>query len=167
MFDPEKVVFKLEVSDEGYPPVQYESLWAIRQMQGSYVIDNMPYYIYGVSKGDAVAVDQLDGDHFASFVVSRGGHSTLRVFVDELSSRNSIIDNLIELGAKCSSSKGLSLFVVDIPPEVDFKEIDSFLLSRCDDEHVAYEDACLQHDGIEQARLQECADLATIPLRLN
>lgn len=162
-----KIVFHLKTDADGYPPVAFESLWGAPIDENSCVIDNVPYYICGVSKGDTVATDEIDGELVASGVVARGGHSTLRVFAEEAQARRAIIESLKQLGARCSVTEGLSLFAVDIAADVDFQQIDTFLAAQCDGEHVAYEDACLQHAGIDRARMEECASLATIPLRLN
>ena len=49
-----KIIFKLTHDADGYPPVEYESLWGIQRGAGVYELDNTPYYLYGVSKGDWV-----------------------------------------------------------------------------------------------------------------
>lgn len=162
-----KIVFRLKTDADGYPPVGFESLWGVPVGENSYVIDNVPYYICGVSKGDAVATEEVDGELMATGVVARGGHSTLRVFAEEDQAKRSIVQSLKQLGAQCSVTEGLSLFAVHIAADVDFQRIDTFLASQCDGEHIAYEDACLQHAGIDKTRMDECASLATVPLRLN
>lgn len=37
-----KVAFKLPRGDDGYPPVDWENLWAIPLSDGSYRVDNVP-----------------------------------------------------------------------------------------------------------------------------
>ncbi|MCO7575099.1 MULTISPECIES: DUF4265 domain-containing protein [Pseudomonas] len=46
-----KIIFKLTVDADGYPPVGYESMWGIQRGAGAYELDNTPCYLYGVSKG--------------------------------------------------------------------------------------------------------------------
>jgi hypothetical protein len=133
----------------------------------AYEIDNVPYYVNNVSKGDLVSVASIDGEIFAAAVVARGGHSTLRVFVDEPRRQKAIAKALTKLGASCSITDGLSLFAVDIAPEIDFLKIDSYLEGCADGEHIAYEDACLQHQGIDTLRSHECVLRTSIPVRLN
>ncbi|HVW50488.1 MAG TPA: DUF4265 domain-containing protein [Trinickia sp.] len=162
-----KIVFHLKIDADGYPPVAFESLWGVPMGENSYVIDNVPYYVCGVSKGDTIATDEIDGELTASGVIARGGHSTLRVFAEGEETRKAMVQSLKQLGAQCSVTEGLSLFAVDIAADIDFQRIDAFLASQSDGEHVAYEDACLQHAGIDGIRRNECASLATIPLRLN
>lgn len=158
----EKIVFDLEADADGYPPIEFESLWGARIGENSYVIDNLPYYVCGVSKGDTIAANRVGGELMAARVVARGGHSTLRVFAEEPAARRAIIQHLQQLGARCSVTDGLSLFAVDIAPDTDFRQIDAFLASQCDGEYVAYEDACLQHAGTDTTRMKECALRATI-----
>ncbi|MBP5133264.1 DUF4265 domain-containing protein, partial [Pseudomonas protegens] len=48
----QKIIFKLTVDADGYPPVEYESMWGVQRGADVYQLDNTPYYLYGVSKGD-------------------------------------------------------------------------------------------------------------------
>lgn len=162
-----KIVFELKPDEDDYPPVAAESLWGIHSNDGNYTIDNTPYYISGVSKGDAVEVKIVGKEIVAVRVVNQGGHSTIRVFASGDEERSEIIARLHQLGATCSVSQGLSLFAVDIPPDCDFFEIDAYLSDIADGENIAYEDACLQHPGIESSRPGECLSLASIPLRVH
>jgi len=162
-----KIVFRLRKDEDGYPPMEFESMWGMFLDESSCVVDNVSYYVYGVSKGDTVAIENVDSELFVSSVIARGGHSTLRVFAEDPDTKASLIFELKLLGAQCSVTRGLSLFAVDIPPEIDFAKIDTFLASRCDGEHLAYEDACLQHGGIDGDRVRECEMLASVPLRLH
>ncbi|WP_081053121.1 DUF4265 domain-containing protein [Burkholderia territorii] len=167
MQDLKKVIFRLKKDEDGYPQMEYESLWGIFSGDLSCVIDNVPYYVCGVSKGDTIAVEDVDGELFAISVIARGGHSTLRVFAEDPDTKASIISDLKSLGAQCSVTRGLSLFAVDIPPDADFGKIDGLLVSQSDGEYVAYEDACLQHGGVSADRVLECESLASVPLRLH
>ena len=106
-----------------------------------------------------------DNELRAVSVVAQKGHSLLRVFVEDPERKTTVLQDLKELGAVCSHTSELSLFPVDIPPNLDFFKIDQYLSKHSDGEHFAYEDACLQHQGIDKERLLDCMFLATIPLR--
>ncbi|NTZ07189.1 DUF4265 domain-containing protein [Burkholderia metallica] len=162
-----KIAFHLKRSEGEYPPVECESLWGIFSGALFCAVDNVPYSVYGVSKGDTVAVEDVDGELVATSVVARGGHSTLRVFAEDPDIKASIISDLKSLGVQCSVTRRLSLFAVDIPPVADFGKIDALLASKSDGEYVAYEDACLQHGGVSADRALECESLASVPLRLH
>ncbi|MFJ2319661.1 DUF4265 domain-containing protein [Pseudomonas sp. NPDC087817] len=162
-----KIIFKLTPDEDDYPPFSVESVWGIYRGKDVYEIDNTPYYVHGVSKGDRVQV-QLDGEErIAARVVSQGGHSTIRVFASDPGEKAKIITRLQEYGAFCLSTRGLSLFAVDIPASCDFSMIDSYLSSIADGENIAYGDACLQHYPIEPSRVLECSSLASIPCLLH
>lgn len=57
-----KVVFRLEQDEDGYPPDNWESLWAGEVEPGLYSIDNIPIFVKGISNGDVVAAEQEDGE---------------------------------------------------------------------------------------------------------
>ncbi|MDP9531664.1 DUF4265 domain-containing protein [Pseudomonas protegens] len=160
-----KIIFKLTVDADGYPPVGYESMWGIQRGAGVYELDNTPCYLYGVSKGDWVLTRADAHELIATGVVRQSGHSTLRVFAERESERSSIVQHLRSLGARCMLTRGLSLFTVDIAPEVSFCAIDHYLSAITDDQHIAYEDACLQHGDIDPARMSECLSLASLEVQ--
>ncbi|WP_238785272.1 DUF4265 domain-containing protein [Pseudomonas sp. R84] len=161
-----KIVFELTPGEDGYPPVSAESIWGIYAGDGTHILDNTPYYVYGVSKGDSVQVKSSGNEMIAVRVAKQGGHSTVRVFAfaSDTEERSKIIAHLHQLGASCSVSQEMSLFAVDIPSDCDFFAIDRYLSDIADGENIAYEDACLQHSHIKSSRLGECLSLASLPL---
>ena len=40
----QKIIFKLTVDADGYPPVEYESMWGVQRGADVYQLDNTPYY---------------------------------------------------------------------------------------------------------------------------
>lgn len=162
-----KIVFELTPDEDDYPPVSAESLWGVFASDGAYKLDNTPYYVYGVSKGDFVEVKTVGNEMFAVRIAKQGGHSTIRVFASDAGAKSEIIERLHQLGAACAVSQELSLFAVDIPPDCDFSAVDAYLSEIADGEHIAYEDACLQHSCIESSRLAECLSLASLPFKVH
>lgn len=162
-----KIIFKLTQDEDGYPPVEFESIWGLQITPQKYEVDNIPYYIYGVSKGDIILAIESDNEIHASHLLSRGGHSTLRVFAEDETARHQIFTHLTKNGAQCTSTKGSSLLAIDIPPTTDFQKIDAFLSSLSNNETIAYEDACLQHTVDDENRIKECHSLSTIPILAN
>jgi hypothetical protein len=161
----EKIIFNLVPDEDGYPSVSTEAIWGLRIRAGEYKIDNVPGYIYGVSKGDVVSVRKIDGNFVATDVLLQGGHSTLRVFIEDKEEKAKVVKEIEARGGRCSVSSAFSLFSVDLPPEVDFQTVDAYLESIADGETIAYEDACLQHSGIDSQRLLEVMSLATLGTR--
>ncbi|MBI6563547.1 DUF4265 domain-containing protein [Pseudomonas synxantha] len=158
-----KLIFETIKDQDGYPPVEFESIWGIQITTNTFVIDNTPYYIYGLSKGDTVLATMKNNELFGSKIVSKGGHSTLRAFVEQSDIRQNIRDEIIKLGADCNSVTGGSLLAIDIPPVADFDRIDKFLSSVSNNDTIAYEDACLQHNTGDAKREKECSEISSVP----
>lgn len=55
-----KVVFRLEQDEFGYPPTDTEIVWAYELPNGNYRVDNIPFYIRGVSSNDEISVERVD-----------------------------------------------------------------------------------------------------------
>lgn len=56
-----KVTFKLKMDEDGYPSVGFESVW-LKKKNGLYVLDNIPTYVYGVSKLDEISFHDEHGE---------------------------------------------------------------------------------------------------------
>ena len=162
-----KILFRLTQDKDGYPPFEFESVWGFQVTPQTYELDNTPYYIYGVSKGDTIFAIPRDNEMHASQLIYKGGHSTLRVFAENETVRHQVITSVTKLGAQPFSTIGSSLLAIDIPPTTSFQEIDDFLSSLSNGNTIAYEDACLQHKINDENRIKECCSLSTIPLRTN
>ncbi len=157
-----KLVFKLKIDEDGYPPVGFEALWAIKLNDGLYKIDNIPMYVCDISKGDFLSAEYASGEWSPVSVKRRGGHTTLRIFIENQHNRNEVIENLKAMGASVNLNLNMSLFAIDIPPNSSFLKIDEYLENICNNETIAYEDACLQHKGISEERINECKTHATV-----
>ena len=117
-----KVQFVL-ASEDRAAGVEAENLWAQRTGRGSFKIDNIPFYAYGVSVGDIVAAEEVEGHLRFHAVLSRGGHSTYRVLVKseegyESDGFKALWISLERLG--CSREVARSRVVaIDVPPSTD------------------------------------------------
>jgi len=74
-----KVQFSVDPNDQR--GVKTESLWAERVGPGRFRILNSPFFLFGISADDVVEAKEVDGDLRFQRVVSRGGHSTYRIFL--------------------------------------------------------------------------------------
>jgi hypothetical protein len=117
-----KIRFALspEDSDEG---VEAESLWAEDLGRGRFVVDSIPFYVYGISNRDTVAASVIDDRLCFDKVVDRGGHSTYRVLVkDEAGFTSSELKSLWEQlkGLNCLCEVARRRWVaIDVPPNAD------------------------------------------------
>jgi hypothetical protein len=142
-----KVSFKLPRGDDGYPPVDWENLWAIPLSDGSYRVDNVPFYVNPISSGDVVAASHVDGQLTFQKFLAGGGHSTVRVVVYEVDRVAELRSKLSGLGCATELSNVPSFFSVDVPADVNFSGVVNFLECFAGQGVLDYEEASIQHDN--------------------
>ena len=123
-----KVIFRLERDEDGYPPEDVESLWGLRCADGV-EIDNVPWFVKGVSLGDVVSVVQAsDGVLEFERVLRRSGHSTYRILLLDQEARalERTIAELTAMGLGVEEDAGL--LAVDVPPTVSLNSFTKHLL---------------------------------------
>jgi hypothetical protein len=104
-----------------------ESMWAFLLDDGTYQIDNVPFYAYGLNYRDIVKVDGSEPDSLPVVVevIEPSGHATIRVvFPKEIGKRKQkpIIDDLESIGV--SVERAFENHVaLDIPPEIDYDAV--------------------------------------------
>lgn len=112
-----KMIFHLEA--EAWHGSATESVWVDDVGQGRYVLENSPFYAFGVSYQDVVSAKEANGELIFDKVLSRGGHSTYRLIVPESREEfDHYWEPLQRLG--CTYEEGLNrLLSVDVPPLAD------------------------------------------------
>lgn len=105
-----------------------ERMHAIDESGGRYVLDNSPFYAYGVSFGDTIEATKEDGELVFSQVVVRGGHSTYRIKLAAGHDHEFFLNHWSELEKMGCTYEGSSasaerLYAVDIPPGVDVRAV--------------------------------------------
>lgn len=139
-----KVVFDLDV-DDGYPPIASEGLWCTLIPNGTFRVDNIPFYVPGLALGDTVSAEEVDGVLFGTGVVKQAGHSTVRIAFFDDSVVNEVRGTLQALGCTWESMKGGTFTTVDVPPEVVYADVIAFLAARAQADGLDYEESCIQH----------------------
>jgi hypothetical protein len=137
-----KVLFRLEKDEDGYPPVEVESLWGIVRPDGV-ELDNTPFFARGVALGDIVNVRKAsDGALEFESVAQRGGHSTYRILVLKKHPEDPrhTMEELIARGLSVEEDAGL--LAVDIPPEVPLDSIRSYLFEGINSGRWEVDEAC-------------------------
>lgn len=128
-----KILFYLDRDQDGYPPVDVESLWASSRDEG-YELDNIPFYAKGVALGDIVSAEADAGGALVyGRVVRRGGHSTYRIWLrdagpDEV---QRTVDVLRGHGLAVEMDVP-GLLAIDIPPSVSLDGAEAVLFEGAD-----------------------------------
>ena len=77
-----KVLFELKRDEDGYPPADTEGLWAEPLGKNLFKIDNVPFFVKGISCEDVVeAVPDSEGELRYRSLVKPSARNTLRVIV--------------------------------------------------------------------------------------
>ncbi len=122
-----KIAFRLEQDEDGWPPVSWELIWAIPGLGDTAELGNIPFFAKGVAAGDLVAFSR-DGDQLTfAGVLLPGGHSTIRVIMYESGQTAATREALQAMGCETEGSHLPSLFVVDVPPNADYRHVTEFL----------------------------------------
>lgn len=103
---------------------QDEVMYAIPSRDNCYILDNSPFYAFGISYCDAFKVKETDGELVYDFVIARAGHSTYRIRIPAGKEHQYFLehwDPLAELGCSYegSSANKKRLYAIDMPPNVD------------------------------------------------
>jgi hypothetical protein len=139
-----KVSFRLEPDEDGYPPADWEDLWAEQVSNESYRLDNAPFFAKGVACGDLVRV-QRDGRRLNYCeVLETQGHSTLRVIVFDVTLVRELRDRLLEMGCTTELSHVSRLISVDVPPKAALQPIIDMLALGEEEGKWEYEEAALR-----------------------
>jgi hypothetical protein len=122
-----KVRFPLEQDEDGYPPASDELLWAQLVSSGVYRVDNIPFFVRGISLGDEVCVDTVHGELVYRSVHRQGGHRTIRLLVGDETQVPRIRDELRAIGCSSELSHIPILVAVDVPRDVSAAVIRAYL----------------------------------------
>jgi Domain of unknown function (DUF4265) len=141
----EKVIFRLQQDADGYPPDDWESLWAYEVEPGLYSIDNIPFFARGVSWGDVVSAEQKDDGLYFKSVVRPSDHSVIRVIVYDKAEVGKMHDKLKQMHCDTEQSHLPSLITVDCPPTADLEKVLDFLRTGETDGRWTYEEASIRH----------------------
>jgi hypothetical protein len=145
-----KIIFPLEQDESGWPPHDAETLWAERQPDGSFKLDNIPVFVRGVSCYDIIAADQDEPpEGEAGFwyrfrrVVEPSGHGTVRIWAKDADSVPGLRENLRGFGCDSEGTHLPRLIAVDIPVSADVEAVMEFIAAGEERGDWEYEEGCL------------------------
>jgi len=147
-----QVHFELTQDSTGYPPATSEALWAVRVGPAQFRLDNIPYFVCGVSCFDVIEAQEETAGHFKYLrLVQPSGHSTLRVTLyDKGGDHRSVEERVNELRKQlqalgCSSevSHIAGLISIDVPPDTVLADVRSVLEAGMTRGEWGYEEASL------------------------
>lgn len=141
----QKILFRLQRDADGYPPNEWETLWAKELGQDLFQIDNVPFFVRGISDGDTVLATFREDEYHFVRVVKRSKNSVIRVMVYEGEDVQALRDQLSTLGCESELSHIARLFSVHIPASVSISEVRALLDKGEQEERWSYEEGSLRH----------------------
>lgn len=127
-----KVLFRVP-DDEGGTMV--ETIWAVPLGEERFVLENSPFFAYGVSWQDTILApfDEREGMHAFQRVLKKSGNRTIRVIFDPPVSPGNASDEVLQglVGLGCSYEGANPTYVsINIPPDIVLEHVCSFLIDR-------------------------------------
>jgi hypothetical protein len=141
----QKVLFRLEQDEDGYPPFAVEGLWATPKPNGVLVVDNIPFFARGVAPGDTVLVSVQGKDVWFDRVVATAGVSVFRIRAKDESGLDQIRGELMDLGLPSEVDRKLLLLAVEVPFGADIRPFLEYLVTSQESERLDFEEAALRH----------------------
>jgi hypothetical protein len=129
--------------EDGYPPEEWEGLWAVPLGQSLFRIDNIPFYVKGLSCDDIVQGVVEDGKYFLLKVVEESSNSTIRVVISNLEDEREIRDSLCDLGCSIEGTGIPGLIALNIPIQSKNDTIE-FLQKSFDIGKIDYEEGAVR-----------------------
>jgi len=138
-----KIHFQLERDSDDYPPQDVEAVWAVPVGADTYRLDNVPFFVRGLSSEDIVRAQPQDGVLFFLGLVEAGGHSTVRVLICNRDETQAVRDELRAMGCSSEGTNIPGLVAVDIPPSVPYAEVRDFLVAGEQNGRWEFEEGCV------------------------
>jgi hypothetical protein len=140
-----KVGFRLEPDKDGWPPASRENIWAVDLGGGRYRIDNIPFYVRGISDGDIVVAKPEDDGRLLFFeLVEASLNSTFRLFIFDEEEVPGVRNTFRDLGCPSELVSG-GLISLHIPGSVTMKPIATLIEQGEDDGRWDFEEGALRH----------------------
>jgi hypothetical protein len=134
-----EIWFRVEKDHDGYPEsTDWEQLLAhpLLERDDYFEIESVPFYLKNVSRGDIVQANTSSNSEISdeeifefSRIVRRGGHNTYRLLLkrkrpeDPEFTENELLGKGLAVEIKYDD-----FLAIDVPPSVDQKAIDEYLL---------------------------------------
>lgn len=116
---------RIGLPEDAWHGVEAEWAWGEQIEDSIYALRNVPFYAMGLSYDDRVKVDDVDGTLRMLGVVSRGGHSTYRIFANKGQDNSRVQALLKKLNELHCDIEGATkkLIAVDVLPEADIHKV--------------------------------------------
>ncbi len=141
-----KVSFELQQDEYGYPPDGWEVLWADEIEPGLYLVDNIPFYVKGISSGDVVSAEESGERLKFKELVRPSKNSVIRLMVSDVGGVQAARDSFRELGCESELSNLPKLVAIEVPGNVSFGPVGALIDQGAQSGRWEYEEGVLRHE---------------------
>ncbi len=140
-----KINFAIKQNEDGYPPVENESLWANKSSAG-YVLDNIPFFTNEATLGDTVSVT-IDnyGNFWFDKNIANSSNSLIRIVFFDIEFKDRIRDYLNNMGCSTEFIEEYGVLSVDIPKNVIYDDVLEYVESQAKNGRIDYEEPIIRH----------------------
>ncbi|WP_052556625.1 DUF4265 domain-containing protein [Enhygromyxa salina] len=138
-----KIIFDLEPDEDGYPPIGSEGLNAIGLDDGTFILDNTPFFVTEVALGDRVVAEQIpdsEGRFAFSHVLEPSSEKAISIIflADHLGEE--IFQNLRARGCYCEYGEfgSLKMLAVSVPEACDYRDLRKYLMYHRKKKHLSF-----------------------------
>lgn len=159
LLDPSRTLLKFRL----HQAAEVEEIWALRQEDGTFEIESVPFRSHEAAVGDIVTAYEVDGDFIFSERVKRCGNSLIWIWIHNLDELDSARAELGALG--CDAEIDGAVLAVNVPADVSYAPIATFLDEGDRAERWTFEEAILSHEHEVQPRKRTLRPSAGRPRR--
>ncbi len=146
MTEHRRIAFRLDRDEDGYPPSDYERLWAVPLPNGNYRIDNIPFFIMGISAEDEVSVESEGEELFFKELVKPSGISTFRVIPFNHSMSEKVRADIAALGGKSEYNLEVGVVAVEMPASSPIRPFLDYIVEEQEKGVLDFEEGALRHE---------------------
>jgi hypothetical protein len=141
-----KIAFELQPDADGYPSDRWETLWASKMPQtDTYRIDNIPFFVKGISSEDIVSAEERDGQLTFVKLIKPSKNSVFRLYVADESKVAEVCDGFKRLGCDSEKSGIPGLIAIEIPGRIPIAPIATLIEEGARSGQWEYEEGVLRH----------------------
>lgn len=141
-----QVLFNLDQDGSGYPPTSLERLWVSPLETGNFQVENIPFYVMGISAGDEIKASEKNGELFFTELVKPSGNSTFRLFATDPTKIKSIRDDLTKFGCVSELNQLVGVIAVEVPHNINIKPFIDYIVEAKEGGDIDIEEGALHHD---------------------
>ncbi len=122
-----------------------ESVWALKKGD-YYKIKNIPFFAPNIAFNDIISVEDEDGELFFDDIIKESGNSTLQIIIYNENDIVEIIKKIENFHCGWEGSYRKGYISVNVPKEINYLPIKTFLDNESHVKKLDYKEACLAHN---------------------